>query len=147
MILVTVVRALSLQFVLDWLEREQTLILNLGQADLCGKISGQSLERAGDRARVPSWRYHDHDQVTRLLRGHKPRPSAFLRLKAMWTARFTTRGFHTENLLVRLICSNARALSRYPNGSATDKFTFLHVSTDESNGVAGVRPEPRLQRN
>jgi dTDP-glucose 4,6-dehydratase len=126
-------------FVLDWLEREQTPILNLDKLTYAGNLDNLSGAAGNPRHVFVHGDINDHDLVTRLLREHKPRAIVHFAAESHVDRSIHAPGdFIRTNLLGTFnLLECARAFRDSLSGDAKNKFTFLHISTDEVYGSLG----------
>ena len=127
-------------FVLSWLERTASCIVNLDLLTYAGNAANLASLEADSRYELHRGDICDAELVARLLRERRPRamvhfaaeshvdrsivaPDAFVR----------TNVFGTFTLL-----EQARSYWSTLSGAERDRFRFLHVSTDEVYGTLGV---------
>jgi dTDP-glucose 4,6-dehydratase len=126
-------------FVLDWLESVQTPMVNLDKLTYAGNLDNLSSIAGDPRHVFVRGDINDRDLVTRLLREYKPRAIVHFAAESHVDRSIHDPGeFIQTNLLGTfnlLECARVFRESLAPD--ARDKFTFLHVSTDEVYGSLG----------
>ena len=123
-------------FVLDWLEQQHTPVLNLDKLTYAGNLENLSSIAKDPRHVFVAGDINDKDLVAGLLREYKPRAIIHFAAEShVDRSIHAPEDFITTNLLGTFnLLECARAYRDGLSASAREKFTFLHVSTDEVYG-------------
>jgi len=127
-------------FVLDWLARERTPLVNLDKLTYAGNLENLASLKADTRHVFVKGDINDRALVGKLLREHRPR--AIVHFAAESHVDRSIQGpdafMHTNVMGTFALLEEARAYWSALKPPEKDAFRFLHVSTDEVYGSLGL---------
>jgi dTDP-glucose 4,6-dehydratase len=131
-------------FILQWLEREGTPVVNLDKLTYAGNPRNLDAVSSDSRYCFVKGDVCDREALRRLLQLHRPR--AIVHFAAESHVDRSIRGpddfIRTNVHGTFCVLEEARAYYEEMDGQERDAFRFLHVSTDEVYGSLGPKDPP-----